>query len=241
MTPEEKFNKDVQWVLEELQKEQIVSDGDVLQFLFLQGENVPSKRDQKRVIRWLFKKVGAIESFEAILEKPSLLTFHSFVERPVIGYEIKIDPPIFTALSKIYENDTETLSAREILGKAEKLGKAKKVDTSKPKEPKADNIPFLNEAHREIIFLDKHCEIPVGNQFELAKALFKEPVGTWIKENDVVHSFSRGEGKQSFYDAQRLLNERIKKDLGIQNLLEYQTAMVRINPKTIEKLNQSEK
>jgi hypothetical protein len=62
-----------------------------------------------------------------------------------------------------------------------------------------------------------------------------------VKENDVVEHFTRGDNKQSFYDAIRALNKRIKNDLGIANFIEYDNAMARINPKTIQKLNDSEK
>lgn len=238
-SPEEDFNKTVQWLLNELQKELIVVDNDIVQFFFVEEKGAPSEREQKRVIKWLCS-LNAVENLERITTDHILPHLSLFAPRPTIGYKLKVIKPIFVALRKIYESDLDRKPASEIIEQARKLGVSKPVDITEPKQS-LDKIPRFLKESREIIYLDRTCEIPPGNQFELAKELFQVPVGTWVKENDVVENFNRGEGKQSFYDAQRLLNVRIKEKLGVENFIEYQAAMARINPATIEKLNQSGK
>ncbi len=239
MTAEEKFNKAIQWVLNELQAEMLVSGPDPLRFTFVQGEDAPLEREQKRVVRWLIN-LGAVEHIADIQPETSLFTFNPFVRVPPIGYKIKINVSVFTALAKIYEGDLRNKSAGDFLKEAEVLAKAKPLKRNVAVKPKTDNRPFLNEEERTIIFLGKKSEIPVGNQWVLCQALFKKPAGVWVEEADVVDHFNR-DSKQAFYDAQRLLNTRIEKDLGIKDFIEYQGATARINPKTIEKLSHSEK
>jgi len=241
MTIEEKLNKDILWVINELQAELIVSSKDVIRYIFVKEGDAPTEREQERVIRWL-SGIGAVEQLGNIREDNMLFNFHPLMKAPIIGCQLRMNEAIFLAVRKIYEEDITKKPAKQLLEQAEALGRAKYLETGKLAEPKKINIkPALDEASRSVIFLNKKSSIPAGNQWILCKELFKKNAGDWVNEDDVVENFTRGDNKQSFYDAHKALNKRIEKDLGIVDFIEYGTAMARINPKMIEKLNQSEK
>ena len=63
--------------------------------------------------------------------------------------------------------------------------------------------------------------------YQLCKALFTVPFGEWLQETDVVHSFYK-EGSRSFYDAVRLVNQRVERHLKIKKLLIYDASRVQI-------------
>ncbi len=242
ITIEEKFIKDARLILDELQAELIASKDGIIRYLFIKEDKAPNEREQRRIIRWLIN-AGALQSIGEIHEDlPSIfVTLNPFVKTATIGFRLGIDKTLFAEVRKICESDLSKKSAKELLDQVETLGRAKRLETQKLTEPEKVVIkPFLDEPSKTVILAGKKSTIPVGNQWVLCKELFNKPASDWVKENDVVHLFNK-DGKQSFYDAQRLLNARIEKDLGIKDFIEYETAMARINPKTIEKLNHSEK
>lgn len=242
ITIEEKFIQDARFVLNEIQAELISSKNNIVRYIFIKGEKSPEEREQFRVIRWLMN-TNALEIIGEIHEDaPSIITFNPFIKSPIIGHRLNIDKTLFSEIRKICEADLDHKTAREILDKVERIGKAKSLETQKLEgiRKQIDIKPFIDEESNSVIFQGKRSDIPVGNQWVICKELFKKPAGDWVKENDVIELFNR-DGKQSFYDAQRLLNARIKEDLGIKDFIEYSTAKARINPETIDKLNHSEK
>lgn len=94
-------------------------------------------------------------------------------------------------------------------------------------------------ASNEIKFGSKTCSIPpASNQRVLCEAVFTPPLDNWVEEVDVEHDFYK-QSDSSFYNAQRLLNEKIKKKIGVSNFIEYSTSKARIN-KGYRNLVQSE-
>jgi len=242
MNIEDKFNKNISWMLDELQADMLVSKKEETNFYFITEDGAPTRREQERVLAWL-QKLGAIERVSDLHSNDfysTLLAAHPFARTPIIGEKVRIDKQVFTPLRKIFSDDWEKQPAAETLAKAEKLRAAKKIDTTPPAKPVLEKVPFWSKETSEVIYLEKSCDVPAGNQRVLCGALFAAPLSVWIDEDDVVGNFSR-DGKQSFYDAQRLLNQRIQDKLGIRDFVEYQTAKARINPATIKKLNHSEK
>lgn len=235
---EEKFNNDVLKILKEFRAELVVTKTEnEITYGFIKENDFPTQREQERVIRWL-SEIGAISKEE--IYNDSILPFSNFnfgrfkVHGPLIAYTIKIDRPIFDSLIKIFAEGIGKQSSRDLLERAKALGKSKILEIEPKPQEKAR--PFINEERHCVIYLENESKIEPGNQWELCRALFNKPLGSWTKSVDVIRNFNT-DNKQSFYDAQRLLNKRFNKDLGIKNLIEYQESMARINPKTIENLS----
>lgn len=242
MSIEDKFNKNIAWMLDELQADMLVSNKDEVNLYFISEEGAPTRREQERVLSWLYK-LGAIEHISNLRSNDpfsNMFAMHPFVSVPAIGEKVRVDKQVFAPLRKIFSGEWEKQPAADTLKKAEKLRAAKKIDTTPTTKPVLEKVPFWNKETNEVIYLEKTCDVPAGNQRVLCAALFAAPLRVWVDEDNVVGNFNR-DGKQSFYDAQRLLNARIQDKLGIRDLIEYQTAKARINPATIERLNHSEK
>jgi hypothetical protein len=242
ITIEEKFIKDARWMLDELQAELISSKDGIIRFLFIKDDKAPNEREQKRVIRWLIN-AGAVQPFGDIKDENHFaIVLNPFIKTTTIGYTLNVERSIFAEIRKICEKDLNKDTAKQILDQVKTLGNAKRLETQKLTQPEKIVIkPLLDEPSKTVILNGKKSTIPVGNQWVLCKELFNKPASDWVKENDVVNNFTRGDNKQSFYDACRALSKRLKDDLGVADLIEYETAMARVNPKTIEKLNHSEK
>lgn len=242
ITIEEKFIQDALFVLNEIQAELISSKDNSVRYTFIKDDKAPKEREQLRIIHWL-KNACAVDILGDVYdENSSVITFHFLIKPPVIGKHLNINGSIFSEIRRVCEADLNSKTAKEILDKVERIGKAKSLETQKLERVRKqiDIKPFIDEESNSVIFQGKRSDIPAGNQWVICKELFKKPAGDWVKENDVIELFNR-DGKQSFYDAQRLLNARIKEDLGIKDFIEYSTAKARINPETIDKLNHSEK
>ncbi len=98
-------------------------------------------------------------------------------------------------------------------------------------DPTSIGRPSFDEKTLRLTYGDKSFTLePKGsNQAVLCAAVFDVPFGEWVKETDVVSNFFRGvEKERSFYDAVRLLNEKILEQLGIEKMLEYKASRARI-------------
>lgn len=237
MNIEETFTKNVQWVLNEIQTELIVENAKTIRFRFGTGEGVPTERDQGRICRWLIG-LGIVKHIEDINAKLPFSLGYPFIGA-LVGYVLEVDEVLINELASIYNVEIRHhTNHKTLLANARKLKKVTKVVLHATNEEQKQ-LPVFSEENREIYFKGKACDVPVGNQFEVAKSLFSATLGTWVTETEVVGRFSKGDNKQSFYDAQRYLNERICKKLGIDNLIEYKGSAVRLDPKLIEKLGQA--
>jgi len=109
---------------------------------------------------------------------------------------------------------------------------SKKERETKSKKPS----PTFNTDNGEIVFRDKKCQIPLGsNQYYLCKAIFEKPLGEYVKEDDVVEKFYRGhDAPRSFYDAVRLVNQRVERDIGIKKLIKFKMASACIRKEIFE-------
>lgn len=158
---------------------------------------------------------------------------------------------ILNNLALAYEKQNDLHKAKELIEKAKKLagdgdeivgrnyarifgGKTKtdpqgKQETESKPPKRKEKLKFDPQAG--VISLGKaRCELPIGsNQYQLCKALFERPIGTWLTETDIVDTFYRGnESKRGFYDAIRLANEKIEQGLKIKKLLIYKASQVQI-------------
>jgi len=102
------------------------------------------------------------------------------------------------------------------------------------------SLPTFNIGNGEINLRKQKCQIPLGsNQYQLCKAIFERPLGEYVKETDVVENFYRGsDSPRSFYDAVRLVNQKVEKDIGIKRLIEFKAASARIRREILNKANQ---
>ena len=158
---------------------------------------------------------------------------------------------ILNNLALAYEKLNDLRKAKELIQKAKKLagdddeivgrnyaricsGKTKTDPQGKQeaesKPPKRKEKLKFDPQSGVISLGTAKCELPIGsNQYQLCKALFERPIGTWLTETDVVDTFYRGsESKRGFYDAIRLANEKIEQGLKIKKLLVYRAAQVQI-------------
>ncbi|PIR98997.1 hypothetical protein COT87_01810 [Candidatus Collierbacteria bacterium CG10_big_fil_rev_8_21_14_0_10_44_9] len=235
MNIEDRFSRSVQLVVNEISTELLVGDSNSIRFRFVDGTDAPTEREQQRVCRWLVD-LGAVKIVENVNQKLPFSIGYPFTGA-LIGYVFEIDTAIFYELAKIYSVEINNhTDHKNLLEKAKKLKKVEKVIPSKVREEVSAPRVLFSEETREIILDGKVCEVPVGNQFEVVKAIFKVPLGTWVNETNVVGNFSKGDNKQSFYDAQRYLNDRIQSKLGVKKLIEYKGSSVRLDPVVMEKL-----
>jgi tetratricopeptide (TPR) repeat protein len=161
---------------------------------------------------------------------------------------------IFNNLALIYEKSGNLMKAREMIKKAKKItgrqedeivnrnfsrliknsqkhSNANQVSEKKESSKNIRLTPTFDMATGEIIFGDKKCPIPLSsNQFQLCKAIFNEKtLGEWVKETEIIETFYKGtDSTRSFYDAGRLVNQKIQEKTGIKNMLEYKASSIRI-------------
>lgn len=94
--------------------------------------------------------------------------------------------------------------------------------------------PFFDEINGKIFINNKPVEIPLAsNQYVLCKKIFSQPFEQWTTETDVIDNFYK-DGQRSFYDAVRLINNKVKAELEIKEFLEYKASRVRIRPAIIQ-------
>lgn len=91
--------------------------------------------------------------------------------------------------------------------------------------------PTYDFDQKQILLDGRTCQIPVTavNQTVLCEALFSQPLGEWVTEEQVITLFWRGtrgrhdmENRKSFYDAARAINATVLKQFGIGRFLQYQ-------------------
>ena len=77
----------------------------------------------------------------------------------------------------------------------------------------------------------KPCEIPINtNQYFLCKKMFSIPLGTPVKEIDILDMIDWArDTKRSVYDAMLAVNKKAKQSLGIEKLLRWNAGRVWVN------------
>ncbi len=98
-------------------------------------------------------------------------------------------------------------------------------------KPHPEDKPRFDDNDGKIYYGGKECSIPLKtNQYFFSKKMFSEPFGKRVKEIDILDLIDWAEGgKRSVYDAMRLINNRIKKDLDIENFFRWRNNSVWIN------------
>ncbi len=156
---------------------------------------------------------------------------------------------VLNNLAIIYEKTGELKKAKSFITRAKALDKeddvisknySRIVGSSPIKDKhKTEVMPVLRITKEsvsfdgkssEIVFGSKKCPIPMGtNQFILCEKIFSFPAGEWLKEEDVVDNFSRGiDSNRGFYDAIRLVNQKVESELKIKKLLLYKANRVQV-------------
>lgn len=85
--------------------------------------------------------------------------------------------------------------------------------------------PIFEEKAGIIKMGSNHCSIPLGTlEYYLAKCLFSHPPETRVSEDSIASAYDLIEKCKSgaIYDAMRRLNKRIKRELDIDDLVQYQ-------------------
>ena len=102
-------------------------------------------------------------------------------------------------------------------------------------EPKAempiDTMIRFDEKTGIISMGGKPCEIPINtNQYFLCKKMFSIPLGTPVKEIDILDMIDWArDTKRSVYDAMLAVNKKAKQSLGIEKLLRWNAGRVWVN------------
>jgi tetratricopeptide (TPR) repeat protein len=168
----------------------------------------------------------------------------------------KEDSSVLNNMALIYEKKGNIKKAKEMIIKAKSLDKdgiivarnySRLVTEGKNKETYnggKENISQNKEKKKElsfddktseIVFGEKKCPIPFGtNQYVLCKALFSNPIGEWIKEDDVVDNFFQGkDNRRSFYDAVRLINQKAKENINVKKLIIYSSNRAQLHKELV--------
>ena len=231
----EKFVQDTKWLSQHIELKITLSDNDKVVYHFILDEGTPNKREQKAIVLW-FRDMGVIS--DVYLEEKALGVFqmHFMAEKEHIGYSFIVNREKFNEMLQIFR--TQKMSSKDVIENVKLLSKSQPVEQSQLPDEQVPLVPKINQEKRILIFNGKHTKEIPGNQWILCKAVFEKEVSDWVLETDVITHFNR-EGKQSFADARRLLNERIERELGITELLEYKSSKVRMNPEVLKKLTHS--
>lgn len=107
------------------------------------------------------------------------------------------------------------------------------LDKMKNYEVKAhpEDKPRFDDNNGRIYYGGRECEVPLKtNQYFLCKKVFGEPFGKRIKEIDIRDSIDWSkDSDRSVYDAMRLVNKRVKENLGIDEFLQWRNNTIWIN------------
>jgi|GEM_PF-2105640 hypothetical protein len=101
-----------------------------------------------------------------------------------------------------------------------------------------DDKPIFDKANGTIALGGRKCELEIGtNHYFLCDEVFRVFIGNWVEEGTVVKRFTQEGNKDSAtscYDAMGSVNKKLKAALGINKLLQYKAARVRIRKELFE-------
>lgn len=97
-------------------------------------------------------------------------------------------------------------------------------------KPVTGKLQF-NEETGQILFGTMRCQIPINtNQYFLCRKMFSVPLGTPVKEIDILDMIDWArDTKRSVYDAMLAVNKKAKQNLGIEKLLKWNAGRVWVN------------
>lgn len=89
----------------------------------------------------------------------------------------------------------------------------------------------FNEETGQILFGNIQCQIPINtNQYFLCRKMFSAPLGTPVKEIDILDMIDWArDTKRSVYDAMLAVNKKAKQNLGIEKLFKWNAGRVWVN------------
>lgn len=104
------------------------------------------------------------------------------------------------------------------------------ITPSRIAPPVTGKLQF-DEETGQILFGSKRCQIPINtNQYFLCRKIFSVPLGTPVKEIDILDMIDWAKDtKRSVYDAMLAVNRKTKQSLGIDKLLKWNTGRVWVN------------
>jgi len=97
-------------------------------------------------------------------------------------------------------------------------------------KPVTGKLQF-NDETGQILFGAMRCQIPINtNQYFLCRKMFSVPLGTPVKEIDILDMIDWArDTKRSVYDAMLALNRKAKQNLNIEKLFKWNTGRVWVN------------
>lgn len=109
-----------------------------------------------------------------------------------------------------------------------KIDKSKLSEYLTPDENliKQGDLKFDNDKG-VIYYGEKSCKLPLGKiEYHFVKVLFSQPLGSVVTETDILDSFDselcKADSEKAVYDAMRRVNQKIRKHLGIDELIKYE-------------------
>lgn len=236
MNTEECFKKDIWWLLQELKKDEMsTARSEHIHFEYTTGENKPKVDDQRRAIRLLVVTSSINISSDVYPFPFDAMTARMAGAKPS-GHLLELQKPTFDKVYELFEWATKENVDPKVTHELTELMKAETTLETETKDIRATLqkiTPFFDETNGKIFINGKPVEIPLGtNQYVICKKIFDQALKEWTTETDVINNFYK-DGQRSFYDAVRIINNKIKAELGIKNFLEYKASRVRIRPALI--------
>lgn len=104
------------------------------------------------------------------------------------------------------------------------------ITPSHADKPVTGKLRF-NEETGQILFGNIQCQIPINtNQYFLCRKMFSTPLGTPVKEIDILDMIDWArDTKRSVYDAMLAVNKKAKQNLGIEKLFKWNAGRVWVN------------
>jgi len=101
---------------------------------------------------------------------------------------------------------------------------------SQADRPVTGKLQF-DEGTGQILLGTRRCQIPINtNQYFLCKKMFSIPLGTPVKEIDILDMIDWArDTKRSVYDAMLAVNKKAKQSLGVEKLLRWNAGRVWVN------------
>lgn len=259
MTPEERFNQQVWWILQEIRKEQFYEpeDGkDKVGFSIRTQENhtTPSPDEQRKLLNTL-KGWGVLELRPRI---DDLFRGNTDLLSPTTHFILTIHLPKFEETYAKYQKacDVSTYLNNYQDKVYRNLKNNKDKNMNLPEFSRLDNktrtiagkISSKNKAQKVIIKFDSQLsaiiandisvKIPFStNQYYLCKAVFGNTKKRW--ENDEIldkfgANIEEAKVKRQPYDAMLAVNKKVKKEAGIDDLILCENKTFRINPRYVQ-------
>jgi hypothetical protein len=227
LTPKEKFNQNVWWVLQEIKKENKVTLKNKNIYFEYQVPNdlIPSPEDQRRVLKLLENK-KAIKVVEFKYPKVFAMSFvaEQFDVKP-LGCFLKILQPKFNKIYKKYE-------------KFKKENLATKKNNNIDKQEYETNYKIFFDRDKGILSIcNKIVKIQkFSNQYHLLRIIFEDKLKDWqFSEISELVDMAKDFDWKHFYNSAYEIKKKIAIETGIKDFFITTTQSIKINEKYLKK------